>query len=136
VAAGNDVRVHVDAFPEHTFDGKLASVSPLTQMTFEWPPVRNFRAYGQIEKTDSRLRPGMNGSVDIVVNRIQDVISIPGNAVFTRDGKPIVYMLSKDGYRAVEVEILARNPDEVAVRGIPDNAVVSLTELELARPRI
>jgi multidrug efflux pump subunit AcrA (membrane-fusion protein) len=135
VATGNDVRVNVDAFPEQTFDAKLASVSPLTQMTFEWPPVRNFRAYGQIEKADPRLRPGMNGSMDIVVNRISDVISIPGKAVFTREGKPIVYLSGKEGYRTVEIEILARNPDEVAVRGIPDNAVVSLTELELAKPK-
>ena len=135
VAAGNDVRVHADAFPEQIFDGKLASISPLTQMTFEWPPVRNFRAYGQIDKADARLRPGMNGSMDIVTSRIPNALSLPGKAIFTREGKPIVYLAQKEGYRAVEVEILARNPDEVAVRGIPDNGVVSLADLELEKAK-
>jgi len=134
-ASGNDVRVHVDAFPEQTFAGTLSSISPLTQVTWEWPPTRSFRAYGQIDKPDARLRPGMNGSMDIVTDRVPNAISLPGKAIFTRAGKPIVYLGEKGGFRAVEVEILARNPDEVAVRGIPANAVVSLTELEVEKPR-
>jgi HlyD family secretion protein len=136
VVVGNDVRVHVDAFPEQTMAANLAGISPLTQMAMEWPPTRSFRAYAQIEKPDPRLRPDMNGSMDVVTSRIANAISVPGKAIFTRDGRPIVYLAQKDGsYRAVELEILARNPDEVAVRGIPDNAVVSLTELELEKPQ-
>ena len=136
VTLGNDVRVHVDAFPEQTLSANLAGISPLTQMSMEWPPTRSFRAYAQIEKPDARLRPDMNGSMDVVTSRIPNAISIPGKAIFTRDGKPIVYLAQKDGsYRAVEIEILARNPDEVAVRGIPDNAVVSLIELALEKPQ-
>lgn len=131
VTAGNDVRVHVDALPEQTLSAKLAGVSPLIQMALEWPPTRSFRAYAQIEKPDARLRPDMNGSMDVITSRIPNAISVPGKAVFTRDGKPIVYLSRPDGYHAVEVEILARNPDEVALRGIPDNAVVALTELDL-----
>ena len=134
VAAGNDVRVHVDALPEQTLAAKLAGVSPLTQVTIgEWPPIRSFHAYAQIEKPDSRLRPDMNGNMDIVTGRIPNAISIPGNAVFTRNGKPIVYLSQKNGYKAVEIEILARNPDEVAVRGIPENSVISLTDLDLEK---
>jgi HlyD family secretion protein len=134
VAAGNEVRVHVDALPEQTLAAKLAGVSALTQVTMgEWPPIRSFHAYAQIEKPDPRLRPDMNGSMDIVTGRIPNAISIPGNAVFTRNGKPIVYLSQKNGYKAVEIEILARNPDEVAVRGIPENSVISLTELDLEK---
>jgi len=132
VTVSNDVRVHVDAFPEQTFSAKLAGISPLTQMALEWPPTRSFRAYAQIEKPDSRLRPDMNGSMDVVTGRIRNAISVPGKAIFTREGKPIVYVAEKDGsYHVSEVEILARNPDEVAVRGINDSAVVSLAELDL-----
>jgi multidrug efflux pump subunit AcrA (membrane-fusion protein) len=132
VVVSNDVRVHVDAFPEQIFSAKLAGISPLTQMALEWPPTRSFRAYAQIDKPDSRLRPDMNGSMDVVTSRIANAISVPGKAIFTREGKPIVYLAQKDGsYHAAEVEILARNPDEVAVRGLKDNAIVSLTELDL-----
>ena len=131
VTAGADARVHVDAFPEETFAAKVASISPLTMVTFgEWPPVRAFHVYGEIQKPDSRLRPDMNGTMDVITGRIRNAISIPGKAIFTRDGKPIVYAAQKDGtYRAVNVEILARNPDEVAVHGIAGDSVVSLSDL-------
>jgi len=135
VVADQDVRVHVDAFPEQTISARVSSISPLTLVTFgEWPPVRSFHVYAEIQKPDSRLRPDMNGSMDVITNRIPNAISVPGKAIFTRDGKPVVYAAQKDGsYRAVNVEIVARNPDEVAVRGIPENSLVSLTELDLEK---
>ena len=66
----------------------------------------------------------MNGGMDIVVNRIPNAISIPSKALFTRDGKPDRLSANKGRYTAVEVEVLARNPDEVAITGIPAGAMV------------
>jgi multidrug efflux pump subunit AcrA (membrane-fusion protein) len=134
-ALGNPVRVHVDAFPEETFVARLGSISPLLQMTLEWPPTRSFRAYGRLEKPDPRLRPGMNGNMDIVVRQIPDAISVPGKAVFLHDGKPVVYLASAEGPRRVEVEVLGRNPDEVAIKGIAADAVVLLASPETGREK-
>jgi len=133
VTSGNEVRVHVDAFPEQTLTATLSGVSLLTQIAFDWFPTRSFRAYAQIDKPDPRLRPDMNGSMDVITSRIPNAISIPGKAIFTRDGKPIVYLSQKEGFAPVEIEILARNPDEVAVRGIPENSVVALSDLDLSK---
>ena len=85
---------------------------------------------------DPRLRPGMNGSADVVVRHIPNAISVPAKAVFTRDGKPIVYLAEAKGFRTVFVEVLARNPDEVAVRGpgMAAGAKVALAEPEQERP--
>jgi HlyD family secretion protein len=72
----------------------------------------------------------MNGGMDIIVSRIPDAISIPSKAVFTRNGKPVVYLAAESGYRPVEVEVIARNPDEVAVTGISEGSDVALREPE------
>jgi hypothetical protein len=77
----------------------------------------------------------MNGGMDIVVNRVPHAISIPTKSLFTRGGKPIVYLANGDRYRAVEVKVEARNPDEVAVSGIPPNATVALVDVEKKEPR-
>jgi multidrug efflux pump subunit AcrA (membrane-fusion protein) len=132
IAPGNSVRVRIDALPELTIDTTLSTISPLTELGAEWPPVRSFRAYAGLRAQDPRVRPGMNGSMDIVVKRIPDAISIPAKAVFTRAGRPIVYLASRGRYTASEVQVLARNPDEVAVSGIPDGAVVTLADPEKA----
>lgn len=129
IAAGQDVRIIMDPFPEKPFTGKLASISPLTEKSFEeWPPMRSFRAFGAINEIDPRLRPGMNGRLDIVTGRLKDAISVPARAVFSRGGRPVVLVAGANGLKPVKVEVLARNPDEVAVRGIEAGAQVALVD--------
>ena len=72
----------------------------------------------------------MNGGMDIVINHVPDAISIPAKAVFTRAGKPIVYLADQTRYTPAEIQILARNPDDVAVSGISEGALVALADPE------
>lgn len=128
MSAGQDVRVILDPFPEKTFTGKVDRISPLTEQSWEWPPTRSFRAFGTLGETDARLRPQMNGRMDIVVDRLPDAISVPSKALFARDGKPVVLVPHSEGVRPVNVEVLARNPDEVAVKGIAAGTQVALVD--------
>jgi multidrug efflux pump subunit AcrA (membrane-fusion protein) len=128
IAAGQDARILVDPFPEKPFPGKVASISPLVEQEFDWPPTRNFRAMASFNEPDRRLRPAMNARVDFIVERIPDAISVPASAVFTRQGRPAVYVAEKNAWMPHEVEILARNPDEVAIKGITEGTKVSLVE--------
>lgn len=125
---GQDVRVLLDPFPEKPFTGKLESISPLTEQTFEWPPSRSFRAFGSLGTRDDRLRPAMNGRMDVVVDRLHNVISVPSKAVFAHDGRPVVLVPAKEGLRSIRVEVLARNPDEVAISGIEAGTQVALVD--------
>jgi HlyD family secretion protein len=122
------VSVRIDSLPELTLPAKLEQLSPMTVMAFEWPPTRTFRAFAKLQQVDPRLRPSMNGRMDVVVNRIPDAMSVPAQAVFTKGGKPVVYLAAKGQYKLTEVEVLARNPDEVAVKGISPGAMVALVE--------
>jgi HlyD family secretion protein len=130
IAADQDVRVRIDSLPELVMTAKISRISLLAEATNEWPPTRNFRAYALLVKPDSRLRPGMNGGMDIVINRLPNAISIPSKALFTRNGKPVVFVSRNGAYHPVNVEVLARNPDEVAVTGIAAGALVTLADIE------
>jgi multidrug efflux pump subunit AcrA (membrane-fusion protein) len=129
INVNQEVRIRIDALPETTFPGTLVQLSPMTVMGWEWPPTRTFRGFAQIAKADDRLRPAMNGSMDVVIDRIPNAIIIPSKAVFAENGKPVVWVIeSGRAPRVAPVEILARNPDEVAVRGIPESTRVALVE--------
>jgi multidrug efflux pump subunit AcrA (membrane-fusion protein) len=132
LAVGQDARILVDPFPEKPFPGKVSSISPLVEQDFEWPPTRNFRALTSFNDPDKRLRPAMNSRVDIIVERIPNAISVPASAVFTRQGRPAVYIAEKNAWVPHEVEVLARNPDEVAIKGISEGTKVALVEPEAA----
>jgi hypothetical protein len=128
IAAGMDVKIVVDPFPEKTYDGTLSAISPLVEQSFDWPPTRSFRATGSFHEHDPRLRPGMNGRLDIIIERIPNAISIPANALFTHHGAATVYVEDKSGWRPQEVQVIARNPDEIAVKGIAGGTKVALQE--------
>jgi multidrug efflux pump subunit AcrA (membrane-fusion protein) len=130
ISADQEVKVRVDSLPELTLNAFIRQISLLAEAGNEFPRVRNFRAYAAIPNPDPRLRPGMNGGMDIIVNRIPNAISIPSKALFTRAGKPIVYVAENGRYRAASVEVLARNPDEIAVTGIRPGAMVTLVDPE------
>jgi HlyD family secretion protein len=134
IAVGQEVRIQVDPFPEKRFMGKVHTISPLVEQTFEWPPVRNFRANASFDESDQRLRPGMNGRLDIIVEHIPDAISVPASAVFTRHGRPTVYLPDPQGWRPQEVEIVARNPDEFAIKGIEAGQKIALVDPTLQGP--
>jgi multidrug efflux pump subunit AcrA (membrane-fusion protein) len=136
IAIGQDVLVKIDALPELTLPGKLDAISPLAEVTMnEFPPTRNFRASAHILHPDQRLRAGMNGGMDIVVKRIPKAIGIPARALFTKAGNPVVYVRQGSSYRAVEVKVEARNPDELAISGIPAATTVALKDIEKEGPK-
>jgi len=130
IAVNQPVKVRVDSLPELTLNASIRQISLLAENNSEFPPVRNFRAYAAIPKPDPRLRPGMNGGMDIIVNRIPNAISIPAKALFTRAGQPIVYLAANGRYLPASVQVLARNPDEIAVTGISPGAMVTLVDPE------
>jgi HlyD family secretion protein len=131
ISPNQDVVVRVDALPELALQAKVSQISPLAETSMnEFPPTRSFLALASVLHPDPRMRPGMNGGMDIVVNRVPNATSIPTKALFTRDGKPIVYLANGDHYRAVEVKVEARNPDEVAISGISSGSTVALVDVE------
>jgi HlyD family secretion protein len=131
ISASDDVIVHVDAFPEKTFPGKLATISPLTEQDLaEWPPTRTFRAFCTLNQYATALRPGMNGAADVIQSRLPDAIHIPAKALFTEHGQPVVYLKSGNEFTRQRVNLLARSTDEVAVSGLSGGATVALLNPE------
>ena len=125
---GDEVIVRVDALPEASIRTKLSAISPLAEISLD-SRGRSFHAYAALgDAVDARIRPGMNGRMDIVTERIADAVIVPAQAVFTREGKPTVYVVEPAGPMPVNVEVLARNPDEIAVKGISGDARVTLVD--------
>lgn len=135
IRVGNRAVAHVDAFPELNPPGEVVSISPLTEQSFnEWPPTRSFRAFVAVQMPDNRMRPGMNAAADIIERTIPNAISVPAKALFTLHAKPVVYVKAGQKYVATEVKVLARNPDEVAIEGIPERTPVTLADPTEATP--
>ena len=114
---GQRLRIHVDAVPDTEFTGEIAEISPLAKSDFSgWPVLRNFDIRMKLDKTDSRLRPGMSASVRIAVDTIKDATIIPAEAAFQKSGRNVVYVARSGGrFEERTIEIRKRNNGTIAV---------------------
>lgn len=63
--AGEQARVHLDAYPDLAFNGKLESIDPMGKRGDFSQSVRKFSATFSIQGSDPRLMPDLSAAVDV-----------------------------------------------------------------------
>lgn len=98
VAPGLRAKVRVDAFPNEVLNGVVDEVKPMAdQVGFFGSDIKNYTTLVSIEQGPAGLRPGMNAQVEILVKELDNVLSVPVQAVIQFQGKDHVYVIAADG---------------------------------------
>jgi HlyD family secretion protein len=125
--AGDRATVRVDALPDKDFDATLRSISALTKADYStWPPARNFEAAIELAATDALLRPGMNGTARLVVDRIAGATLIPVKALFASDAGTVCYVRGRGGFTPRAIKVARRGTEDAIVEGVQAGEVVAL----------
>ena len=124
------VVVRADAVPDKELAGKIEDISALARVDFSsWPPQRNFNMVVQLDEMDPRLRPGMNTTVRVAVDRVADVVLIPARAVFEKEGRSVAYVRTRSGWDERPVQIARRGQEQHVVReGVAPGERVALKD--------
>ena len=111
---GQRVIIRADAVPDRELNGKIDDISALARVDFSsWPPQRNFEMVVLLDALDPRLRPGMNTTVRVAVDRVADAVLIPARAVFEKDGRSVAYVpRSRGGWDERLVQIARRGQEQ------------------------
>ena len=128
---GQRVVVRADAVPDRELVGKIDDISALARVDFSnWPPQRNFAMIVQLDQIDARLRPGMNTTVRVAVDRVADAVLIPARAVFEKDGRSVAYVPRLGGgWDERLVQIARRGQEQLIVRnGVQPGERVALKD--------
>jgi HlyD family secretion protein len=82
----------------------------------------------QDSQVQALLRPGLLSDVEIVVEKIPDVLHVPTQAVFQRNGKAIVYVQQKNGkFEAREVQLQKQSESlMVLASGVQPGEIIAL----------
>jgi HlyD family secretion protein len=104
ISPGMQVDVRVEAFPDQLYRGTVTSIAAVPESE-SWisGDVKVFPAVVTIDRPVSGLRPGMTSVVDIQLNRLEDAVRVPVEAVVDVDGQDCVYVDGDDG---VELRVL------------------------------
>jgi RND family efflux transporter MFP subunit len=133
VNAGQTVEVRIDAYPGLVLPGHVKSVAGLaTNSFFSADGTRKFDASFQIDKPDQRLRSGQTAQVTIAGQEIKDALFLPRQALFDKEGKPVLYVRDGDKFAEREVKITHRTESQITVEGLKEGDEVALINPEKA----
>ena len=114
---GQVASVKIEAVPGNDFTAKVNLISVLARVDFSsgWPPVRNFDLGLVLDEHDPRIRPGMTATARIAADRMPNMTLVPAEAIFQKDGRPIVYKLNGSKFDEQTIEIVRRGREQAAV---------------------
>ena len=113
VEVGQAVNVTLDAYPSEIFDGKVTRVDPLATTTQN---VTTINVTVEVDNPDARLKPGMNGSCEFVVDRADGALYVPSEAVKEDDDGTTTITVLRGGKqirRTVETGIASGDSVEI-----------------------
>jgi multidrug efflux pump subunit AcrA (membrane-fusion protein) len=114
---GLEANVRIEAVPGREFKARIDGISMLARpdYTSTWPPPRNFDLDLVLIDVDPRIRPGMTAVARIATERVQNVLLVPSEAVFQRNGSPVVYTLAGNAFEERKVQVVKRGKEQTVV---------------------
>jgi HlyD family secretion protein len=136
IHVGQPVRVTLDAYPKVVFRGKIDRIAPAVRVDDK---VRVFDVEIRLDAQGRELRSGMTANIEVVGERLGNVLTVPVESVFKRDDQEIVYVK-----KAIDPKAVAEAPKKeegkkadkdawkkfferrTVVTGLADNAKVQI----------
>jgi multidrug efflux pump subunit AcrA (membrane-fusion protein) len=117
LSPGQDATVKIEAVPDREFKARIDNISLLARVDFSsgWPPPKNFDLRLGLLEIDSRVRPGMTAVARIATDRIPGVVLVPSEAIFQKDGSPVVYVLDGSAFVEQRVQVSRRGQEQAVI---------------------
>ncbi|WP_298650114.1 HlyD family secretion protein [uncultured Proteiniphilum sp.] len=126
-----DLRVEIkpDAFSDSTFTGTVNSIANLAVNKDGSSKIKIFPVEILLNESDKNLLPGLTVSCRIIIDKIEDVLFIPLDAVRAEGDKYFVYKKNGSGYDKAEIETGQNNSDYmVVVSGLKEGDEIALVD--------
>ncbi len=118
---------NVESFPNATFAGKVAFISPAVDQTTRTFPVEII-----VDNKDRRLKPGFFAKGSIHTRQDENVLAVPEEAISTLAGVSTVYVIENNKARQQIVTLGAHEGKLVEiVTGLAGSEVLATTNLSL-----
>ncbi|MFY0603359.1 MAG: HlyD family secretion protein [Flavobacteriaceae bacterium] len=130
IKKGLKVNIGFDAFPELKLPGIVTDVANVGEKK-RGSDIKVFQVMIELKETNDNVRPGMTTSNTIITNEKKDVLSVPLEAIYSKDSISYVYL--KSGFSVIKKQVILgdSNNDEVIIaNGLSEKDVVYLNRPE------
>ena len=134
IRAGMPASIRLDAFGEEVLEGEVVRVNEYPEPAGWYSSqVKEYATFVRIDNPSAKLRPGLTAEVTIHVQRTEDALQLPVQAVHEHGRE--LYTMRQDGendWSAVKLEVGATNEQFVHVEGgIDAGDVVAMNPRQL-----
>jgi len=134
VQLNDSVRITIDALPDKVFWGRVMKIATIGEDHKDFD-MKAFKVIVRFDKSDKDMKPGMTANNNIIIASYKDKLIIPIKAVFSKEGKQIVYRKSAGGVSEQEVKLIDENEEfGVVQEGISEGDVVLMYQPEKFKP--
>jgi RND family efflux transporter MFP subunit len=102
------VTITVDAFPGEKFKGTVRRISPI--VSGGKLETRTADVWIYFNEKQKRIKPGMSADVEILVTTLQNVLSVPSQAIIERDGKKQLYVAEGSSLKIGDTAVARLKP--------------------------
>ena len=126
ITDGRPVELHVDAYPNRTFTGKLTRISPAVNTS-----TRAFPFEAAVPNADAVLKPGTFARVHLESGKVDDVLTLPYSALQYRYGTARAFVVAGDRLAARELQVGERLGDRIEVtHGVKEGDRVVVSDVD------
>jgi membrane fusion protein (multidrug efflux system) len=120
---GQNVRLHVAAYPDTEFNGIIDLISPVVDEA-----TRNVQVRALVPNPNALLRPGMFARVETLLDVKENAPVIPESALVASLDGFSVYLVENDTARLAPVEIGIRHRGKAEIRkGLSEGQLIVIT---------
>jgi multidrug efflux pump subunit AcrA (membrane-fusion protein) len=126
ISDGRPVELHVDAYHDRVFTGKVTRISPAVNTS-----TRAFPFEAQVPNTDAVLKPGTFARVHVESGKVDDIMTLPYAALQYRYGVNRVFVVNGDRLAMRELQVGERLGDRIEiVSGVKEGERVAVTDVD------
>lgn len=135
IRPGLPASVRIDAFPERVYRGVVEKVGVVPSSSGGWFGSGSAKTYEtEVRLVDEveQLKPGMTAVVNMHVDRVEDVLAVPVQAIIQADGQTWCYVEARHGVDRRNIEIGRSNDRFVHIRtGVTEGEKVVLNSMDI-----
>ena len=130
VQLNDSVRITIEALPDKIFWGKVIKIATIGEDHPDFD-MKAFKVIIRFERSDKDMKPGMSANNDIIISSYKDKLLVPLKAIFSKNGKKIVYLKRSGNITEQEITTIAENEEFVVVENtLKEGDVVLLYQPE------
>lgn len=138
--SGQPIDVRVDSQPLKNYTGKIKSLAVSASSSsssyldyLEALSTRSFDATFELDPKGEQLNPGVTTRVTVHATNVSDALSLPRQALFQKEGKPVVYVRQGEGWEARDIQIKYLTESRAVIEGLAEGTEVALVNPDLQK---